>query len=50
MTRIGRLAGNLLLRTRFWIVRVTNVGRGEIMPVTAAKASVFSVFAVLQTK
>ncbi len=50
LARIGRLTRNLLLRIRFWIIRVTGAGRGEIMPVVAAKANTFSIFAALQTK
>ncbi len=50
LVRRGRLAGNLLLRIRFWIVRMIGAGRREITPVAVAKASIFSVFAVLQTK
>ncbi len=50
LARIGRLAGNLLLRIRFWITGVTDAGKGEIMPAAAAKASAFNIFATLQTK
>ncbi len=50
LVRRGRLMGNLLLRTRFWIVGVIGAGKGEIISVAATKASVFNVFATLQTK
>ncbi len=50
LARRGRLIGNLLLRNRFWIVRMIGAGRGEITPIAAAKANAFNIFATLQMK